>query len=50
VRDGLIKEDYAVIYGGETNFKGRNCTGFVLGKDARKILISFEKVNVRNSK
>jgi len=46
----MIKKNYTVIYGGEANFRGRNRTGFMFDKDAKKSLIRFEPVNGRISK
>jgi hypothetical protein len=43
------KNDYTLIYVGEANIKGRNGTGFMLDKGARKSLIVFGPVNGRIS-
>jgi len=41
----MDKKDYTLIYGEETNIKGRNGTFFILYKDARKCLIGFQSMN-----
>lgn len=41
----IDKKDYKLIYGEETNIKGRNCTVFILHTDSRRGLIGFQPMN-----